>query len=60
MSRPLSKSEVPFAFSTGYDASSVVPEHLADAIVLGKPFRLEELARRLRELISDRADKPDS
>jgi two-component system, chemotaxis family, sensor kinase Cph1 len=56
----LKERGVPFIFSTGYDASTVVPEQLADAIVLGKPYRLEELARQLRELISDRADKPDS
>lgn len=35
---------IPFAFATGYDAESVLPDHFADRPVLRKPYDEEHLA----------------
>ena len=43
---------IPFVFSTGYDASNILPESLAGSPVLGKPFSERELEITLRELIA--------
>ena len=47
----LKKRGVPFAFSTGYDGGTVLPPELADSIVVGKPFHIEDVRRRLYEMI---------
>ncbi|WP_157573175.1 hypothetical protein [Novosphingobium sp. AAP83] len=41
----------PFAFSAGYDQSNILPENLAGSEIIAKPYRIEELAYRLREMM---------
>lgn len=48
----LQERGIPFVFSTGYDGSNILPDFLAGSVVLGKPFREDELARKLRECIA--------
>ena len=43
---------IPFVFSTGYDSESVLPSRFGSSPVIGKPFLLEDLERRLRELVA--------
>ena len=43
---------IPFVFSTGYDSESVLPSRFASSPVIGKPFLLEDLERRLREMVA--------
>ena len=43
---------IPFVFSTGYDVTSVLPEALVGSVVVGKPFRNDELELRLRQVIA--------
>ena len=45
----LQKRGIPFVFSTGYDGSNILPDFLAGSVVLGKPFREDELASKLRD-----------
>ena len=47
----LQERGIPFVFSTGYDGASILPDFLAGSDVLGKPFREDELASKLRECI---------
>ena len=47
----LQERGIPFVFSTGYDSSNILPDFLAGSVVLGKPFREDELASKLRECI---------
>lgn len=47
----LQERGIPFVFSTGYDGANILPDFLAGSVVLGKPFREDELARKLRECI---------
>ena len=47
----LQDRRIPFIFNTGYDGSNILPDFLAGSVVLGKPFREEELAGKLRECI---------
>ena len=47
----LQERGIPFVFSTGYDGSNILPDFLAGSVVLGKPFREDELASKLRECI---------
>ena len=47
----LQERGIPFIFSTGYDGSNILPDFLAGSVVLGKPFREDELASKLRECI---------
>ena len=54
----LKDRRIPFVFSTGYDVTNVLPDFLAGSAVIGKPYKSEELERRLRQVISDaRADR---
>jgi light-regulated signal transduction histidine kinase (bacteriophytochrome) len=38
---------IPFAFCTGYDQSTILPQHLAGTPVLEKPFRIADIERVL-------------
>ena len=44
---------IPVIFATGYDAQMDLPEKLAGAKLVTKPFRLDELERQLRETVGD-------
>ena len=46
---------IPFTFSTGYDHATILPPHLLNADVIAKPYRVDELAQRVRHLIMVRA-----
>ncbi|WP_295531964.1 HWE histidine kinase domain-containing protein [Novosphingobium sp. Chol11] len=48
----LNERGIPFAFSTGYDKSNMLPERLADSEIIAKPYHIEELAYRLREMMT--------
>ena len=43
---------VPFAFSTGYDTSKMLPPHLSGSLVISKPFHIPDVERHLRGLVS--------
>ena len=43
---------IPFAFSTGYDQTDILPDRLAGSLVLAKPFRLDDVAHRLRQMMA--------
>ena len=43
---------IPFTFSTGYDHATILPTHLANADVITKPYRVDELERRVRQMIT--------
>jgi len=43
---------IPFAFSTGYDKSNMLPDNLAGSEIIAKPYRIEKLADRLREMMT--------
>lgn len=47
----LQERGIPFVFSTGYDRANILPDFLAGSVVLGKPFREDELEGKLRECI---------
>ncbi|MBC7674780.1 MAG: hypothetical protein H7173_01800 [Rhodoferax sp.] len=47
---------IPFAFSTGYNQSDILPDHLKDSAIVAKPYRVDELERRLRQMMSKRAE----
>ncbi len=49
----LLKRGIPFAFTTGYDGALVLPSHLADSIVINKPFDLSTMERRLWALVAE-------
>ena len=42
---------IPFAFCTGYDQTDMLPDHLVGSPVVAKPYRLEDVAHRLREMM---------
>ena len=42
---------IPFMFSTGYDAPTVMPDALRGAPVINKPFQVEDVRRRLLQLV---------
>ncbi len=44
---------IPFAFTTGYDADSVIPPSLASAPVVAKPFSNDDLEACLYRMSSD-------
>ena len=48
----LKQRGIPFAFSTGYDQSNILPEHLAGTQVLAKPYRIDDVERRLRKMMA--------
>lgn len=43
---------VPFAFSTGYDISSILPGDLAGATFVSKPYRIQDVEMRIRQLLA--------
>ncbi len=43
---------IPFAFSTGYEKTNVVPDRFADEHVMTKPYRAEDVAHRLRQIMA--------
>ena len=45
---------IPFVFSTGYDSESILPSRFAGSPIISKPFLLEDLERRLREMVAVR------
>ena len=49
----LKERRVPFVFSTGYDVTNILPDFLAGSAVIGKPYKSDELERRLRQVIAD-------
>ena len=43
---------IPFAFSTGYDQTDMLPDHLANSLIVAKPYRLDDLEHRVRQLVT--------
>jgi two-component sensor histidine kinase len=43
---------IPFAFSTGYDQTDMLPDHLAGSLVVAKPYRLDDVEHRLRQMMA--------
>jgi light-regulated signal transduction histidine kinase (bacteriophytochrome)/CheY-like chemotaxis protein len=53
----LKERQIPFVFSTGYDVTNILPELFAGSSVISKPYKGDELERRLRQVITEaRAD----
>lgn len=51
----LKARSIPFAFSTGYNQQNLLPAHLAGAHVLAKPYRIEDVERKLRQMMAEGA-----
>ncbi len=47
----LKQRGIPFVFSTGYDASRILPANLVGSAILGKPFNVDDLETKLRQVI---------
>ena len=47
---------IPFAFCTGYDQTDMLPEHLAGSLVVAKPYRLDDIEQRLRQMMTAGAE----
>lgn len=47
----LQQRGVPFAFTTGYDSASMIPEGFAEQTIMNKPFSADEIRRTLQKLI---------
>jgi CheY-like chemotaxis protein len=47
----LNKRGIPFAFTTGYDQSNMLPDIHAGSEIIAKPYHIEDLANRLREMM---------
>jgi two-component sensor histidine kinase len=58
VARVLAERGVPFVFSTGYDAKTVLPADLAGAAVISKPFRIREVEDKIRQAIGARRAGP--
>ena len=43
---------IPFAFSTGYDQTDMLPDHLVGSPVVAKPYRLDDVERQLRRMMT--------
>ncbi len=43
---------IPFAFSTGYDQTDMLPDHLTGSLVVAKPYRLDDVEQRLRQMMT--------
>jgi two-component sensor histidine kinase len=43
---------IPFAFGTGYDQTDMLPGHLAGSSVIAKPYRLDDVEHRLRQMMT--------
>lgn len=52
----LSARGIPFTFSTGYDEATILPKRLSNAHVLTKPYSSDDLAKRVRQMITVRAE----
>ena|SRR5215472_19093983 len=48
------QNQVPFVFATGYEGLEILPVHLADVPIVGKPYTVSALVTAVRE-IADRA-----
>ncbi|MBC7519981.1 MAG: response regulator [Sandarakinorhabdus sp.] len=48
----LQKRGIPFAFGTGHDITSILPDELAGSPIFSKPFRIDEVERQLRQLLA--------
>jgi PAS domain S-box-containing protein len=53
----LAAKQIPFAFVTGFDAASTLPEHLRSAPVLSKPFETVQLEAVIAQLAARTARK---
>jgi CheY-like chemotaxis protein len=53
----LAAKRIPFAFVTGFDAASTLPEHLRSAQVLSKPFETAQLEAVIAQLAARTARK---
>jgi PAS domain S-box-containing protein len=53
----LAAKQIPFAFVTGFDAASTLPEHLRSAPVLSKPFETVQLEAVIAQLATRTARK---
>jgi chemotaxis family two-component system sensor kinase Cph1 len=53
----LKERGIPCIFSTGYDETSILPAELAGTPILTKPYRIQEVEQKLRQLMkkSDRS-----
>jgi chemotaxis family two-component system sensor kinase Cph1 len=49
----LKERGVPFLFSTGYGSNAALPAHLVGSQVISKPFDLDELEQRMRDVIDE-------
>jgi two-component sensor histidine kinase/CheY-like chemotaxis protein len=52
----LAERGVPFAFGTGYDITNFLPVEFAGTPIFSKPFRMNEVERRMRQLLAQ--DRP--
>jgi len=52
----LNDRQIPFAFSTGYDQSNMLPAHLVGTQILAKPYRIDDVERRLRKMMAVDSD----
>lgn len=43
---------IPFAFSTGYDQTDMLPAHLVGTPILAKPYRMADIEKRLRQMMA--------
>jgi CheY-like chemotaxis protein len=43
---------IPFVFGTGYNEADIFPVHLKDSEIVAKPYRLDVLERRLRQIMT--------
>ena len=48
----LKERGVPFAFSTGYDVTAILPSYLAGATFVSKPYRIQDVELRIRQLLA--------
>jgi PAS domain S-box-containing protein len=53
----LAAKQIPFAFVTGFDAASTLPEYLRSASVLSKPFETAQLEAVIAQLAARTAQK---
>ncbi|MEB0113688.1 HWE histidine kinase domain-containing protein [Variovorax sp. RTB1] len=54
VARVLAERGVPFVFSTGYNMKTVLPADLSGTAVISKPFRISDVADKIRETIAIR------
>ena len=55
VARVLRTRGIPFAFSTGYGSAAGLPDELADAVVLNKPFQIEDVEACLLGMLNGTA-----